>query len=907
MSPLPLFGATDVTNLVQHKGQINGNQVSAIRHHQGKIYMINGKGAASSPAIYYDVSTGRFGQNGSIETESPYGASVKYGDLLWYGEDLAGLGGTSALYRLKQDGWKYYIPPGANAHRQSQTLFDGKIFASTWTRQFPGSCISSNDGASWNNVSLQGQNGFASQLEGKNVVGAPINRYFEFRGNLFGVSIDTYLNEKFSNGSFRSTATSENYMMRYTGDPAKPWELALRRFSSLEFKGLPDLQFWRVTDTTKPGFTYYTEFKGYLFLEHSGVVNRYGHKTVASLSNPNETYDVPNGAPVVVSNFVIDSNGNFRDGWTLDRAFLTPRNGYLYRMQYDLEIDQISFWRTSDATNWEKVCYVSTAVGSPFRNLDSKTLSYELVGSDIYICTPDRNLYKIPGSSLGALALNGNMNTAPVANNDTFTADRGLIVTDSMKGLLLNDTDADNDAIYTSLVSQPANGIVTVNYNGTFQYQPAGNFAGTDTFVYRVTDGFSSKNGTVTINNLPNVGPSNLSISAESIRDGRPVGSVVGLLSTTDSNAADTHTYNLVAGDVDRFSIVGNELRTAAIFDVEVKNSYSLTIRTTDLSGASFDKPITITVIPGTRRSVDGTILFGNDGSAYGSNQDGGNGRPTSVIVSGDKRAVTISGNVWKKFPLSYTVTTKTVMEFTVSGSDTGEILALALDNDDINTNPGPGNLKRAFLVGGSDADVVGGEDWAAQVIPSYIKNAPARTYLIPVGTYFTGGVVNFGLIGDDDADGSTNITFSNVRLYESGAYDALRATFDWGSTPVADRDANDDANKNGVSNLLEFAFNMSPTAPGDPTTLKPGTGTSGMPAVSVITPETPTLRIEYLRRKNSGLSYKVKFSDDLVTWEDAIANPTPTSINTDWERMIMPDTAGAGRKKRFAKVEVKE
>ena len=68
-----------------------------------------------------------------------------------------------------------------------------------------------------------------------------------------------------------------------------------------------------------------------------------------------------------------------------------------------------------------------------------------------------------------------------------------------------------------------------------------------------------------------------------------------------------------------------------------------------------------------------------------------------------------------------------------------------------------------------------------------------------------------------------------------------------------------------------------------------------------------PTLRIEYLRRKNSGLSYKVLFSDNLVTWEDAVATPTPISINTDWERMIMPDTAGSGRKKRFAKVEVKE
>ena len=173
---------------------------------------------------------------------------------------------------------------------------------------------------------------------------------------------------------------------------------------------------------------------------------------------------------------------------------------------------------------------------------------------------------------------------------------------------------------------------------------------------------------------------------------------------------------------------------------------------------------------------------------------------------------------------------------------------------------------------------------------------------------YFVESKSSYPSISNTVADGAGSVWKVPVLpAPESGAYAALRAAFNWGSTPIADRDAEDDANKNGVSNLMEFAFNMNPIAPGGPTTLTPGTGTSGMPAVSVITPATPMLRIEYLRRKTSGLIYKVKFSDDLVTWEDAVATPTPTSINTDWERMVMPDTAGSGRKKRFAKVEVKE
>ena len=404
-----------------------------------------------------------------------------------------------------------------------------------------------------------------------------------------------------------------------------------------------------------------------------------------------------------------------------------------------------------------------------------------------------------------------------------------------------------------------------------------------------------------------NSAPTNIALSSTSIAENQPIAAVVGNLTTTDANAGDSHTYTLVSGDTGNFAISGNQLRTAASFDFETKSSYRLIIRTTDSGGLTYDKAFTVSVTNvseanSTRLDASGTVIFGGDGAAYDSGQDGQGGKPTSLNVSPDNLSVTITGNAWKRFPLTYTVTAKTMLEVTISASDIGEIVGLALDND---TAPTTG--RHGFLLGGTDYANSNHNTWSWKIAPTYKGGDAARTYVIPVGSYFTGAVSYLGLIGDDDANGSTNINFSNLRLYESGAYAALRTAFDWGSTPTADRDADDDANKNGVSNLMEFAFNMSPTATGGAITLKPGTGTSGLPAVSVMTPATPTLRIEYLRRKNSGLSYKVKFSDDLVTWEDAIANPTPTSINTDWERMIMPDTAGAGRKKRFAKVEVTE
>ena len=74
----------------------------------------------------------------------------------------------------------------------------------------------------------------------------------------------------------------------------------------------------------------------------------------------------------------------------------------------------------------------------------------------------------------------------------------------------------------------------------------------------------------------------------------------MGTFSTTDPDAGNTFTYTLVSGtgDTDNgsFTIGGNSLQTAAAFDYEVKNSYSIRVRTTDHGGLSYEQAFTITV-----------------------------------------------------------------------------------------------------------------------------------------------------------------------------------------------------------------------------------------------------------------------------------------------------------------------
>ena len=93
---------------------------------------------------------------------------------------------------------------------------------------------------------------------------------------------------------------------------------------------------------------------------------------------------------------------------------------------------------------------------------------------------------------------------SPVANNDTSTLPEDGLVTINVPG---NDSDADGDLDLTSvtIVSQPANGTVSVNpITGVITYKPDLNYNGQDTFTYQICDSVNEcDTATVTVNVLP--------------------------------------------------------------------------------------------------------------------------------------------------------------------------------------------------------------------------------------------------------------------------------------------------------------------------------------------------------------------------------------------------------------------
>ncbi len=112
--------------------------------------------------------------------------------------------------------------------------------------------------------------------------------------------------------------------------------------------------------------------------------------------------------------------------------------------------------------------------------------------------------------------------------------------------------------------------------------------------------GTSLSISTITVTPV-NDAPSDITISNTSVKEKLAIGTVVGLFGSVDIDSANPFTYSLVPGagsaDNARFTIVGNELRIAEVFDFESQPTHTIRVRTTDSAGAFYEKSFTIQVL----------------------------------------------------------------------------------------------------------------------------------------------------------------------------------------------------------------------------------------------------------------------------------------------------------------------
>jgi len=96
------------------------------------------------------------------------------------------------------------------------------------------------------------------------------------------------------------------------------------------------------------------------------------------------------------------------------------------------------------------------------------------------------------------------VNRAPVAVNDAYTlttlTNGTYYYVPATTGVLANDSDADGDAMTVTLLSNVAEGSVTLYGLGAFSYTPpAGGPSGPQTFTYRASDGKGGLSNTATV------------------------------------------------------------------------------------------------------------------------------------------------------------------------------------------------------------------------------------------------------------------------------------------------------------------------------------------------------------------------------------------------------------------------
>ncbi len=219
------------------------------------------------------------------------------------------------------------------------------------------------------------------------------------------------------------------------------------------------------------------------------------------------------------------------------------------------------------------------------------TLSLNSNGSFLYTPTSGYNgsdsfVYR---ASDGSAASNAIVtitinNTSPTALGDSYSAAKNTSLTIAAAGVLANDADANGDSLTAALVTAPGHGIVALNANGSFVYTPAANYTGSDSFVYRASDGSATANATVTL----------------TIANGAPVAQADSYV-TSMNTALNAAAPGVLANDTD----ANSDALTATLINSPTHGSLTL-----NANGSFLYTPTT---------GFTGTDTFGyraNDGSA---------------------------------------------------------------------------------------------------------------------------------------------------------------------------------------------------------------------------------------------------------------------------------------------------
>ena len=333
--------------------------------------------------------------------------------------------------------------------------------------------------------------------------------------------------------------------------------------------------------------------------------------------------------------------------------------------------------------------------------------------------------------------------TDPIsASAQAYTAaENQPLVVSAASGVLSGVSAPGGDQLSASLVSDPADGALTLNSDGSFTYTPASGYTGGDSFTYQASD--SSGDAVTATVTLTVAAPPLASISSPASGGSYPVGASVptsfscsegsggpGLSSCDDS--AGTSTTSGGSGTLDTSST----------------GPHTYTVTATSQDGQTASSSISYIVVPGPTASVSPAgLTFGSQPQATISAP-----RPVTITNTGDA-PLQISGLLF-------------------TGADNGDFL---ISSDDCRGQIAPGASCTANV---SFAPQGQGNRTATLQIESNDPNSPATVTLTG-----TGGPLPTGPAGPTGATGATGPAGATGSTGPAGATGATGPAGATGST----------------------------------------------------------------------------------------------------------------------------
>ncbi len=289
------------------------------------------------------------------------------------------------------------------------------------------------------------------------------------------------------------------------------------------------------------------------------VTDEHGATTISTV---NVTVK-PNTPPIVVN-------------YDVSTGYNTPVGGTVVGTDSDKDI--LSYTKASDPSN-----------GTVTVNAEGTwtyTPNTNYVGSDSFTVTVTDEHGATTVSTVN-VTVNAEPNTSPTVGTNSVTTEYNIPVGGTVVG-----TDADGDTLSYTKGSEPANGTVTVNADGTWTYTPNAGYSGSDSFTVTVSDGRGGiAVSTVTVTVKPNIAPTVGNYTATAEHNASVSGTVVG--SDIDG---DSLTYSKGSDPSNGTVTVNTDGTWTYTPNTNYVGSDSFTVTVTDEHGATTVSTVNVTV-----------------------------------------------------------------------------------------------------------------------------------------------------------------------------------------------------------------------------------------------------------------------------------------------------------------------